>query len=106
VPNEARDFSVSVLRSTEYQASVRTRAKNGTLPPAIEQLLWHYAYGKPVDRIELTRPDEAELAALPYDQLAAEAEMLAMALRETAAQAAADAAEVDLETAEPVGGVQ
>jgi len=106
VPNEARDFSAGILRSEEYKLSVKTRAKNGTLPPAVEQLLWHYAYGKPVDRLEISRPDEAELAGLPYDELAAEAELLAQALRETDAQEKANAPDVNLETAKPIGSVQ
>ncbi len=28
------------------------RARAGTLPPAVECMLWHYAKGKPKDRVE------------------------------------------------------
>lgn len=42
-----------ILSSPEYLQSVLDRIKLGTLPPALECQLYHYAYGKPVDRQEI-----------------------------------------------------
>lgn len=50
---KARSQALCYLESPEYQKSLADRIKNGTLPPAIEVMLWYYAYGKPVDNVAL-----------------------------------------------------
>ena len=85
---EAREFALEVLRSTYYRESIRRRAALGLLPPAIESLLWHYAYGKPVERVELTAPGQIEdqMAEMSTDELRALAEETRGMLDELKAQ--------------------
>lgn len=51
----------TVLTDPEYQATLLTRARAGTLAPAIESMLWHYLWGKPT---EARRDDDVFLATL------------------------------------------
>jgi hypothetical protein len=55
---EAKEFCASVVDDPAYQANIRRRALAGELPPAIEQMLWYYAKGKPVERQEVGAPGE------------------------------------------------
>jgi hypothetical protein len=48
-----KDFAKHILASAEYRASVLRRIMFDELPPAIEALLYHYAHGKPVERVEV-----------------------------------------------------
>lgn len=52
-----QDFCRGVLRSRDYRRSLLQRVRLGELPSAIEALLYHYAEGKPVDRVEHTGKD-------------------------------------------------
>lgn len=54
---EVREMARGLVESDEYVASVRVRVQLGTLPPAVETMLWHYAYGKPKELVELTGKD-------------------------------------------------
>lgn len=54
-------FAQSIVESLEYQRALRERAITGMLAPGIETMLFHYAYGKPVDAV---RDDQAFLADL------------------------------------------
>ena len=54
----ARAKATALLESPEYVASCQRRIKCDTLPGSVEQMLWHYAYGKPVERIEVDLPKE------------------------------------------------
>jgi hypothetical protein len=51
-------FAREVISSPEYRESVWRRVREDSLPPAVECLLHHYAYGKPVDRIEVKQVEE------------------------------------------------
>lgn len=46
----------ALIESQDYQDYFAHRLKVGQLPPALEAMTWHYAYGKPVERTELTGP--------------------------------------------------
>jgi hypothetical protein len=50
-PNKAtrdvKEFCASLLESAQYQRHLCERVHAGTLPPALEAMLWHYAYGVP-----------------------------------------------------------
>jgi len=48
---EAREFAKQLIDDDEYRAALRRRMIRGTAG-AIEAVIWAYAYGKPVDRIE------------------------------------------------------
>lgn len=79
---EAAAFARSITESRDYRMSVRLRAANGTLPPAIESQLWHYAYGQPRDKME--RPTDvkgrAALEGVSTADLAARARALSSSL--------------------------
>lgn len=49
---EIRDLARNLLDDPDYKASLRTRLLAG-VAPHIETLLWHYAYGKPKETVEL-----------------------------------------------------
>jgi hypothetical protein len=46
---EARAAATEIVDSRAYRRKLATRALNGTLAPAMETLLWHYAKGRPMD---------------------------------------------------------
>lgn len=66
---DARIAAGNILDSAEYQDSLLRRARLGTLPPAIEQMLWHYRYGKPVDRSEVTLNVNEDMSGMTHDDL-------------------------------------
>jgi hypothetical protein len=49
----AKDFAKKILNSKEYRQSIRDRIQLHSLPPGIETLFYHYAFGKPVDKLEV-----------------------------------------------------
>lgn len=70
----AQDFARGIVESADYRAALQAKVRAGTLAPAVESMLWHYAYGKPKESIEISgdqakplrvmfggrhRPDEA-----------------------------------------------
>lgn len=66
----AREKAKTILEDPAYNASLLSRARSGTLPHAVEVLLWHYAYGKPIEKIELTDETEnIDLTQFSLDQL-------------------------------------
>jgi hypothetical protein len=61
---EARKFAHGLVASPGYRKSLKQRLDGGTLAPALEAMLHHYAYGKPPDRVELTGADQGPLRVL------------------------------------------
>jgi hypothetical protein len=57
VPNKAtreiKDFCRKVLGTKTYKESLRRRIKEDRLAPAVETMLYHYAFGKPKETIEI-----------------------------------------------------
>ena len=51
----------ALIESPDYQADFRQRLAEGKLPPALEAMTWHYAYGKPVERHEIGGQDGAQI---------------------------------------------
>lgn len=47
------EFARDILSTEEYRASLLRRIFLDELPPAIEALLYHYAHGKPVEKLEV-----------------------------------------------------
>jgi hypothetical protein len=93
--SEAQRFARQVVESESYRETVKTRAKNGTLAPAVEQMLWYYAYGKPSEHINMTvTPGTEDLAGMSIEQLQERAQELNNQLEE--AKALADAIPVDV----------
>lgn len=78
--NEAKNFALKIIRDAKYRETLEKRAKAGVLAPAVEQMIWHYAYGKPADRVEISRgPD---LSDLTEEELADRAELIANVLKQ------------------------
>ena len=48
-----RMFALSILNAAGYRESLLRRILLDALPSAVECLLYHYAYGKPVERVEV-----------------------------------------------------
>lgn len=61
---QAREFARGILASPQYRASLKARADEGRLAPAVETLLWHYAHGKPPDKVEVTGADAGPLQVI------------------------------------------
>lgn len=52
--SSAKSFAQAVLTSQNYRASIARRIQYDELPAAVEVKLWEYAYGKVVDKVEVT----------------------------------------------------
>jgi hypothetical protein len=66
---EIKDVARSLLEDPVYQAKLKRRLRDGKAPQ-IEQLLYHYAYGKPKERFEVSKGptlEELVLASMQYD---------------------------------------
>jgi hypothetical protein len=59
-----RQAATEIVRDTGYRAALRRRLIRGDLPPQVEVLLWHYAYGRPTQtaRAETDHPDVGRLS--------------------------------------------
>ncbi len=53
---EVQAFCRGLVEDEEYRKYFDHRFKVGQLPPQLEQLVWHYAYGKPIERQEISGP--------------------------------------------------
>jgi len=52
VTAEAKAVCAAIVDDPTYRTKLIARAKAGELAPAIEAMLWHYAYGKPKELFE------------------------------------------------------
>ena len=57
VPNkstvEVREIATRLVEDPEYRQQLVKRMRTGKLSPQMEALMWAYAYGRPVDRLEI-----------------------------------------------------
>jgi hypothetical protein len=64
VPNkvtiEAKQACAEIVDDPVYRGMLLKAARARKLAPAIEALLWHYAKGKPRDRVDVTVKDTVE----------------------------------------------
>ena len=55
VPNKAtqevKEIARALVDDQAYRDMLKLRLQNGTAPPAIEVLMWHYARGKPKETL-------------------------------------------------------
>jgi hypothetical protein len=80
VPNkvtiEAREAATQLIDNPHYRERLEADLVARKQHPSIEQMLWYYAKGKPVDRVEQGEPgtfahkSEAELRAYLVEMLA------------------------------------
>jgi hypothetical protein len=79
---EIAQVARQLVESREYKASLRKRLIEGKAPH-MEPILFYYAYGKPVDRVELIGPMVkevhrlADVYGMTADEVLAEAEAIA-----------------------------
>jgi hypothetical protein len=79
----AQNFAKKLLEAPTYIKNLETRLQAGVLAPAVEAMLWHYAYGKPVETIEVSHHLD-KLEELSDQELASlETELEAMPVSET-----------------------
>lgn len=57
---EVRDFAKNLVEDPDYVENLTARMKTGKAPH-METLLFHYAFGKPIDRVEHTGKDGKDL---------------------------------------------
>jgi len=51
-----REFAQRFIDDEDYRESLRRRVLRG-LAPHMETLIWHYRFGKPPDKVEMTGED-------------------------------------------------
>lgn len=51
---EVREMARRLVEDPEYQKNLKTRLLDGSAGPGVESMLWHYAYGKPKERVEVS----------------------------------------------------
>jgi hypothetical protein len=100
VTRDAREFFVDIVNNPDYRQSLERRARAGKLAPAVECMLWFYAYGKPVQPVQQASAVTFRWADGP-DPLV---ERLHAARKRCAAMKAATVADTPLLT--PGGGTQ
>lgn len=76
-----REFAREILNSHDYRESLFSRIRMQTLPAQVECLLYHYAYGKPTDVVEV-REQSTALENLTPEQLDKRELLLLQRLRE------------------------
>ena len=91
---EAREFARHFLRSSEYSTSVERRILLDELPAGVEVALWHYAFGKPTETVEVAITGVSGLTELSAADLAAEATLVSTQILQLKANAEAMEAEV------------
>lgn len=80
VVSDAKSLAVMVVTDPIYQNNLLNAARARMLPPAIEVALMYYAWGKPLDRLEV-RP-VGSLENLSTEELAARAREISSRLEE------------------------
>lgn len=66
--HELSKFCRGLLESQDYRDVLEKSLKDRTLPPALEQMIWHYAYGKPVENVNVAVTTE-DLSSVPTEEL-------------------------------------
>jgi protein-disulfide isomerase-like protein with CxxC motif len=96
----ARQLAARLLDDPAYLENLGMRLRAGILAPALEVLLYHYRYGKPVEQIEVSQ-SLADLRGLTDEELAEEMGRVQAALM-AAAKKRANADEDGKGLSEPV----
>ena len=59
---EVKELARRMVENEAYQRRLQARMVKGKIPPAVETMLWYYAYGKPRERVEVTGEGGAPVA--------------------------------------------
>jgi hypothetical protein len=83
---EAQSFCRKLVQSSEYRQKLEARLLRGDLPPALEAMIWHYAFGKPAETINLNvQEGQEDLSGLSTEELLERSKKLQEALEEATA---------------------
>lgn len=77
---EAQSFCKTILTSDTYRNQLKEKAEKGNLHPSIEAMLWHYAFGKPAEEVNVNVSED--LSQLSTEQLGERVQVAMQALRE------------------------
>lgn len=68
VTKQVKEIAQRLLTGDDYRKNLRRRLRDGTCPPAVETMLWHYAYGKPKETIafDWSKLADAPLVVIEY----------------------------------------
>ena len=87
VTAEAKAVCAAIVDDPTYRRNLTARARRGDLAPAIEAMLWHYAYGKPKETIGVTVVEaHDDLSGLSTEKLLQKADDVRDWLRERVAR--------------------
>ena len=90
--HEAQRFARELVESEDYKRTLRERIRDKRLNPLIESLLWHYAYGKPIEQVQVQVTTTEDLSQLSVEELQARAKAVFDTLEE--AKAVRDAIDI------------
>lgn len=95
--SEAARFASEIVENPEYRKNLLSRAIAGLLPPAVENTLLYYRYGRPVEVVEATINDARvqDLTDLSPDELTDRAAKVLASIRALRAQEAGQAELLD-----------
>lgn len=81
----ARRFAHRLISSKVYRDNLRKRVWQGSVHPSVEQMLWHYAAGKPPEKIDVSVDDRSkDLHSMTREELATYLIQLQQELTESA----------------------
>jgi uncharacterized small protein (DUF1192 family) len=84
--HQAQVFARSIIESEQYRQTLRERIVDKSLSAAMEALLWYYAYGKPIEQIQMTvAMGQEDLSTLSLEELQERAASLTKALEDAKA---------------------
>jgi hypothetical protein len=69
----AAELASVIIEDPEYLTNLLERARKGSLPPAIEKMLWEYRYGRPMEmgKMKGNGMDTNSLGEMSLEELAA-----------------------------------
>lgn len=77
---EIAKIAGDLVRDATYQRNLLKRMRSGKVPPAVETMFWHYAYGKPRDVLKLEQDSPFVLQHVATPDLLARLHALTVAL--------------------------
>lgn len=88
--HEAQRFARTLVEDQTYRDNLTQALRDRTVHASVEQMLWHYAYGKPIEQISMNLAvGPVDLSTLSMEELQKQALEVAKQLEE--AQALQDA---------------
>ena len=64
VTTAVREIAQSIVNDETYRKNLISRMRSGSIMPGVETMLWHYAYGKPTEKLDVRVGNLAEQIGL------------------------------------------